>query len=95
MIARSLVEAGDQVRAAGACGAGADAEPAGELGLSGGGQRRAFFMPHADPFDPALAHRVAERIQRVSDQSEDLLHTNFFENFDENFRDGFRHAALR
>ena len=55
----------------------------GELGLAGGGQRRALFMPDADPFDLALPHRIGERIEGIADQSEDLLDTDLFEHVDQ------------
>jgi hypothetical protein len=62
-------------------------EAAGELGLAGGGQRRAFLMTDADPFDMASSNRVGERIQGVADQSEYLLDADLFEPTDQDVRD--------
>ena len=44
VVAARLIEAGDEMRAAGAGLAAADREPAGELGLTGGGKRRTFCL---------------------------------------------------
>ena len=63
MIAARLVEAGDQVSAPRPRRAGADAEPAGQLGLAGGGERRAFLVANADPFNAAAADGVADGIE--------------------------------
>jgi hypothetical protein len=54
--------------------------------LSGGCQRRAFFVPDTDPFDPAATHRVGKRIERVADQAENVLDTDLFDRAHENVR---------
>ena len=69
-------------------------EPAGELGLAGGGQRRALLVAHADPFDLAAAHRIGKRIEEVADQGEDLADPDLFERADEDVRDSFGHLDL-
>ena len=69
--------------AAGAGGAGANRELPGELGLAGGCQRRALFMPYANPFDLAPPHRIGKRIEGIADQSEDLLDADLFEHADQ------------
>jgi hypothetical protein len=46
--------------------AATNAEASGKLGLSGGSERRAFFVPHTDPLDCAAANRISERIERVA-----------------------------
>ena len=89
VVAARLVEPGDQMGAARAGRAGADAEPAGELGLAGGGQRRAFLMTDADPFDLAAPDRVGERIERVADQSEDMFDADLLEHANQKFRNRF------
>src|SRR5713226_2185058 len=63
-----------------------------ELGLAGGGERRAFLVADADPFDVAAANRIGERIERVADQSEDVLDPDLFEhaNQDACYRLGHR-----
>jgi hypothetical protein len=58
MVETGFVKAGDQMRAAGASGTGADRELARKLGLAGGGERRPFLVAHTDPFDAAAANRV-------------------------------------
>ncbi len=86
MVAARFIKAGDQMVAAGTRGAGAHAEPAGELGLAGGGQRSAFFMPDADPFDLAVPDRVRKRIEGIANQSENVLDADLLERADQKFR---------
>ncbi len=96
MIARGLVEPGDQMRAARAGRAGADAEPAGQLGLAGGGERRAFLVADADPFDLAAApNRIGQRIERVADQAEDLRDADPLKHLDQEIRYRICHELLR
>jgi hypothetical protein len=83
VIAARLVEPCHQMRAAGAGGARADAEPSGQFGLPGRGQRRAFFVPDADPFDLASADRIRQRIEGIADQTENLRDTDLFEHADQ------------
>jgi hypothetical protein len=68
--------------AAGAGGAGAHTEPAGEFGLAGRGQRRAFFMPDANPFDLAPPNRIRDRIERIAYQSKNLSDADLLEDAD-------------
>src|ERR1700734_1175658 len=82
------------MRAAGSCGAGADREPAGKLGLPGGGKGGAFLVADADPFYLAAADRVGERVERVADQSEDMLDPELLQRADENVRNRLRHRCL-
>ena len=83
MIAARLVESCDQMIAAGAGGAGANRQLAGELGLAGGGKGRALFMTDADPFDLASPHRIGQRIEGIADQSEYLFDADLFERVDQ------------
>lgn len=69
--------------AAGAGGAGANRQLAGELGLARGGERRAFFMTDADPFNLASPDRIRQRIEGIADQSEDLPDADLFERSDQ------------
>src|SRR5260370_909531 len=78
MVAARFIEAGDEMRAAGTGRTGTYGEAAGELGLAGGGERRAFLVADADPRDVAAANRIGERIERVADQSEDVLDPDLF-----------------
>jgi hypothetical protein len=80
--------------AAGAGGAAADSEPAGQLGLTGRRQRPALFMANADPFDAAAAHRVGERVERVADQTEHVPDADLFENTDQKLCHRLRHENL-
>src|SRR5271166_2787792 len=73
---------------------GADPEPAGELGLAGGCKRCAFLVAHADPFDIAAANRVGERIERVADQSEDMLDPDLLKRADQDVRYRLGHLRL-
>jgi hypothetical protein len=63
VVAAGLVEAGDQMRAAGTGRAGAYREPPIELGLPGSRERRALLMAYADPLDATSTDRIGERIQ--------------------------------
>jgi hypothetical protein len=80
--------------AARAGGAGANSELTGEFGLAGGGERRAFFVTNADPFDPAFAHRIRQRIKGIADQSEDAFDADLLEYTDQLTRNGLRHVPL-
>ena len=95
VVAARFIEAGDQMRAAGTGGAGTHRELSGELGLTGGSQRRSFFMTDANPFDAASSNRVGERIQGVADQREYMLDPDLLEHADEEIRNGLRHLPLR
>ena len=94
VIAARLIEAGDEMSAAGPGRAGADPEPAGKLGLAGGGERRSLLVADADPFDIAAADRVGERIERVADQCENMLDSNLLEHADQDVRDCPGHMCL-
>ena len=72
--------------AAGARSTGAYRKLPSELGLTGGGQGRALFVPDANPFNLAPAHRVGEWIQGVADQPEYLPNSNLFQHADQKFR---------
>ncbi len=95
MVLARFIQARDQVVGAGACGAATDRELAGEFGLSGGGQRGAFFMTHADPLDAfVLAHGFREGIERIADNPEYLAHADGVEGFNEHLGDGGGHGFL-
>ena len=94
VVAARLIEAGDEMRAAGAGRAGADRELAGELGLTGGCKRRAFLVTDADPLDAAAPNRVGERIERVADQSENVLDPDLLEHADQYVRYRLGHLRL-
>ena len=93
MVAARFIEAGDQMSAAGAGGAGAHREVAGELGLAGGSERRSFLMADANPFDAASADRVGERVQRVADEPEYMFDPDLLEYTDQDIRDRLRHLC--
>ena len=93
MVARRFVKAGDQMGAAGPRGAGADAEPAGELGLAGAA--RAAPSSWRTPIHSMLAsHGIGQRIERIADQSENLLDADALERADQGVRDCLSHASL-
>ena len=94
MVARGFVKPGDQMGAAWPRGAGADRETAGELGLTRRRQSRAFFMANANPFDGRAAQGIGQRIERVADQSENLLDADALERADQGVRDRLSHASL-
>ena len=94
MVTARFVKTGDKVRATGPGRAAADRKLAGELRLAGGGKRRAFLMAHADPFDFAAADCIGERVERVADQSENMLDTDPFERADQHVCDRLCHQCL-
>ena len=94
MVAAGLVEAGDEVRAPGSRRATAHPELPGELRLARGGERGALFMADADPVDLASPHGVRERIERVSDQPEDVPDADALQRIDQYFRHGQGHIGL-
>jgi hypothetical protein len=51
-------------------------------------------MPDADPFYLAAANRVAQRVQRIADQAEDLPNPDLFEHADEDVRYHLSHWSL-
>src|SRR6267378_2180433 len=94
VVAAGLIESGHQVVAAGTGGAGANRETAGQLCLASGGQRGAFLMTHADPFDAASTDRVRDRIQGVADQPEKMLDADLLEHANQDIRNRLRHFRL-
>jgi hypothetical protein len=94
MIAARFIKAGDEMRAAWAGRAGAYSQPACELSLAGSGEHRSFLVADADPFDAASANCVGERIERVTDQSENVLDTDLLEHVDQNVCDCLGHLQL-
>jgi len=86
MVAASFIEARNQMCAARTCGAGTHRKAPGELCLPRGGQRCSLLMSDANPFDMASANGVGERVQRVADQSENLLYPGLFERTNQEFR---------
>jgi len=71
------------MRAAGTGRTSTYGQAAGELGLAGGRERRAFFVTDADPFYVAAANRVSQRIKRVANQCENVLDSDLFEHADQ------------
>jgi hypothetical protein len=94
VIAARFVEAGDKMGAAGPGRPGANAKPARELGLSGGRERRALLVTHADPFDGTAANRVRERIERIADQSENVFDPDLLKHADQHVRHRLGHLRL-
>jgi hypothetical protein len=75
VVAARLIEAGP----AGTSCTGTYCEAAGELRLAGGGERGAFLVTNTDPCNVAAANGIGERIERVADQSEDVLDPDLLE----------------
>ncbi len=73
--ALGVVEALDQVGVAGAAGAGADGQPAAELGLGGGREGAGLLVAHVHPADAlGPADRVHDGVEAVADDAVDPLH---------------------
>src|SRR5262245_4381960 len=83
MVAGRFIEAGNEVCAARTGGACAHAQATGQLGLSCGGECSSLLMPDADPLDLAAANRVAQRIEGITDQAENLPDPDLFEDADQ------------
>lgn len=94
MVAAGLIKPGDQMRAPGTGGAGADREVTGELRLAGGGESRAFFVTHPDPFNLAASNRGREGIERVADQPKNLPDTYLFKHADQDLSNRLGHMPL-
>ena len=82
------------MRAAGTGGSGADGEPSGELGLTGGGERRPLLVADADPFDAAAPNRVGEGIERIADETEDMPDADLLKRSNQHIRNSSRHPRL-
>src|SRR6516225_6748013 len=83
MVAGCFIKAGDKVRAAGTGCTRADAEAAGQLGLPRSGECRSLLMPDPDPLYLATANRIAQRIEGIADEAEDLPNPDLFEHADQ------------
>src|SRR5262249_41328681 len=95
MVARCFVKAGDKVGAAGTGRARAYAEAAGQLRLPRRGECRSLFMADADPlYLLAPANRIAQRVEGIADQAEDLPNPNLFEHADQDVRYHLSHLLL-
>ena len=94
MVAARLIEAGDEMGAAGSGRSGADPKPTSKLGLASGCERRSLLMADADPFNFAVADRIGERIERVADQCENMLDANLLEHANQDVRDCLGHRYL-
>jgi hypothetical protein len=94
VIAAGLIEAGDEMGAAGSRRTGADRKPASKLGLAGGGERRSFLMADTNPFNIGAADRIGERIERVANQCENMLDPNLLKHANHDVRDRLGHRCL-
>jgi hypothetical protein len=83
VVAASLIEAGDKVRAARPGCSATDGEPTSELCLAGGRECRPFLVTDADPFDFAVTDCVGERIKRVANETKYVPDANLFEHVDQ------------
>src|SRR5260370_32584979 len=74
MIAAGFIEAGDQMRAAGAGGTGTHGELAGERSLTGGGKRPTFLVADPNPFDLAAPDRIGKWLERLLYHTYDIFY---------------------
>jgi hypothetical protein len=51
-------------------------------------------VPDANPLDLAAANRVAQRVKRIADQSEDLPNPDLFEHADQDICYHLSHLSL-
>ena len=91
-----VVEAVQQMNAAGAGGGQADAEPAGVLGVGAGHEGRGLLVPHLDEADLVLARaqRLHDAVDAVAGKSEDHVDAPVQNGFDENVAAGVCHAPI-
>src|SRR5215468_986042 len=82
MVAGCFIKAGDKMCAAGTGCARANTKAPSKLRLSRGGKRSSLLMSYADPFNLAAANRVAQRVEGIADQAEDLPNPDLFEHTD-------------
>src|SRR5215472_3798836 len=94
MVAGCFIKTGDKVRAAGTGRACADAETAGKLGLPRSGECCALLMPDSDPLYLAAANRIAQRVEGITDQAEDLPNSDLFQHADQDVRYHLSHVSL-
>src|SRR5262249_62152367 len=94
MVTGCLIKACNKVRAAGTCRARADAEAAGQFGLSCSGECRTLLMPHPDPLYLAAADRITQRIEGITNQADDLLNTDLFAHAHKDVCYHFSHLGL-
>ncbi len=80
-----VVEAVEQMNAAGAGGGDADADAAGEFGIGAGGKGGGFLVAHVDEADAVfvLAEGFKDAIDAVAGNAEDRVHTPGNEAFDQ------------
>src|SRR5215467_1590054 len=83
MVAGCFIKAGDEVRAAGTGRARAHAQSTCQLGLPRSGERCSLLMPDADPLYLAAANGVAQRVEGITDQAEDMPNPDLFEHADQ------------
>src|SRR5262249_40592100 len=91
MVAGCFIKAGDKVCTTRTGRARAYAETTSQLGLPGGRECRSFLVPDADPLYRAAANRVAQRVEGVADQTEDLSNADLFQHADQNVCDHLSH----
>src|SRR5262245_15883303 len=94
MVAGCFIKAGDKVCTTRTGRARAYAETTSQLGLPGGRECRSFLVPDADPLYRAAANRVAQRVEGVADQPEDLSNPDLFQHADQNVCDHLSHFWL-
>jgi hypothetical protein len=83
VVAAGLIEAGYKMVATGPGRTATDAQPTSELRLASGRKCRAFLVADPDPFDLAGAHNVADRVERVADETEHVLYADLLEHLDQ------------
>ena len=91
-----VVEAVEQVDAAGPGGREADAEPAGELGVAAGHEGGGLLVAHLDEADLvlALAQGLHDAVDAVAGQAEDDIDAPVVNRVDENVGGSRGHCAI-
>ena len=91
-IAIGFIKAVDEVEAAGAAGACAGREMAGELRFGPRRESAGLLMPHMDPIDLAAIDGVGDLVQRVADDPVARLHAGCLQRFDYYIGYSFTHG---
>src|SRR6185437_789446 len=89
-----IVQAGHQVRGAGARGGDAHAQLTGELGVSGSHERRHFLVAGLDELDLAVCpvERAEHSVDAVAGIAKDLSHSPGVEPLDDEVSDSLCHG---
>jgi hypothetical protein len=91
VVVAGFVEARNQMVGAWARRSRTDGKAACQFRLACRRKCSALLVSHSDPLDAAPPHGIAEWIERISDQAEDLLNADLFQYAHDHLRYGLSH----